>query len=166
MTDDPIKVKGLLDVAAAEANGSYWQLDTESIGLGFGTTEHAKRWAELGQSVETYLRILKHARRGPGQPSKAPTQTNDAKRALLIYLTLERVREVKGIKREAKLEMPLRKLIYLTENTFPTHGLFNKPKAQNKMLASVKRGREILGIDDHWRGPLTDELLDQVKIEP
>ncbi len=166
MADDPVKAKGLLDVAFAEANGLAWQLETENFGLGPGATEDAKRWVELGHFVEKYLCTLKPAKRGPGQPSKAPTRTNDAKRALLIYLTLERVREVKEIKREAKFETPLRTLIELAEGTFPTHGLFNKPKAQNKMLASVKRGREILGIDDYWRGPPIDELRVLIANEP
>ncbi|MDD9726529.1 hypothetical protein PVV74_13750 [Roseovarius sp. SK2] len=166
MADDPVKAKGLLDVAIAEANGLAWQPDKENFGLGLGATEDARRWVELGHFFERYLRAPRPAKRGPGQPSKNPTRTNDAKRALVIYLTLERVREVKEIKREAKFETPLRTLIELAEDTFPTHGLFNKPKAQNKMLASVKRGREILGIDEHWRGPPIDELRVLVANEP
>ena len=48
--------------------------------------------------------------------------------------------------------MPLFKLISLAKEIFPTHGLFEKPQAANKMHASVKRGRKICGIDEYWRG--------------
>lgn len=160
MVDDPVKAKGLLGVAFAEANGLAWQLDTENFGLGLGATEDAKRWVEIGREVELRMSIPKPPRRGPGQPRKTSLQTNDVKRAFLIYCTLEKLRKSRGYGRRAKIEAPLRTLIEIARYAFPTHGLFDKPKAHNKMLASVKRGRERLGIDDYWRGPTIEELLE------
>ena len=83
-------------------------------------------------------------------------------RALLLYAAVERIRERKGVERNATIEFPLPKLIELTAKIFPTHGLFEKLGAPNKMYEKIKRGRKVWGIDEFWRGKPLAELIDEM----
>lgn len=167
-------VRGLLDIVGLEDD--EWELKKPSenfmYGMGLGASPEATRWAYKGYILELLLAsepsqrenvnlLLQTRKKMRGGQLKKSRQTNDAKRAFVLYATVERIREVKNLSRESKIEFPLNELIELTEQLFPTYELFKKPTYKNKMLASVKRGREIWGIDKYWRGPSLQSLLNQ-----
>lgn len=164
-------VRGLLDSCALKDDEIEFERPSENFmyGMGSGATPEAIRWAYIGYKFEQLIssydeeldRLLQPTKKSRGGQPKLPRKTNDAKRALVLYATIERIREVKKISRESEIEFPLNKLIELTERLFPTYELFMKPTYKNKMLASIKRGREIWGIDKYWRGPSIQSLLNQ-----
>jgi hypothetical protein len=151
------KIRGLLDILVAEANDEGWELEEPSAGfmpgMGLGATEQARRWAFIGFTAELMRGIDAHPKRPVGQPKKQCRFSNDAKRAVVIYVTLERHRSHRGIDRNMKIELSLTELIAKAQKLFPEYEIFDKPTYGNKMYASVKRGRKIFGIDKYWRGP-------------
>ena len=156
-------VNGLLDYMEAMNNEEEWEFETPSAdfvpGIGFGATEQATRWAWIGRRTELMSGVEIHPKRPVGQPKKRAEFTNDTKRAFLLYSTVERIRSLNSIERQSKIKLPLLELISLTQRLFPTNGLFDKPTHENKMYASVKRGRKTLGIDEFWRGPEIESLF-------
>lgn len=97
----PMKVRGLLDVVVAEANGHAWELDDKdplaSIGLGLGASPEAKRLVLRGllserlSDIDKKLAELKPKR---GAPKK--TVSIDMKRAAAVLGADDLWREVKG----------------------------------------------------------------------
>jgi hypothetical protein len=74
-TNTPRKVRGLLDVVDAEANGEAWVLDDSDplagIGLGLGATPEAQRLVMLGLLSEREAELdrrLAELKRGKGRP--------------------------------------------------------------------------------------------------
>lgn len=160
------KVRGLLEYIEAEASGEEWECAEPSPdwvpGMGSGATAEATRWAYKGWLLERYAAFPPpppSPKRGRGQPQKHRKLSNDGKRAFLLYLMARAIRDTVGSGPSSKIEMPLFEMIDLTKKTFRTRGLFAKPKAPNKMYGSVKRGREIFGIDEYWRGPPPESLF-------
>ena len=150
------KVVGLLDKILAEADGVDWEWDHSA--------EYRKiedeRLMSIGRLATYRLRenpnlfeIFIGAKQRQGQPEKKPYQTNDARRAFLLYFAARQIREALDQHEDATFEMPLFQHILFTKALLPTKGLFDKPKARNKMRSSVKRGREIHKIDIYWRSP-------------
>lgn len=111
------------------------------------------------ERYDAVMDALSPRKRARGQPRKAPQQTNDAKRALLLYMVAERIRRLDGLNRDHPLRIQMRTHLRLARVLFPDHPLLAKPSSPNKMLSSVKRGRKIWGIDDRWRGRPVEDLL-------
>ena len=160
-------VRGLFGVLEAEASGQEWSLEGPSEnyipGLGWGASEDVRRWAQLMRERESLVFVMpEKAKKGIGQPKKVQAMTNDVLRAIVLYQTACRIRAAVEAGVDKKLEMPLFKLISLATEIFPTHGLFEKPKADNKMHASVKRGRKICDIDEYWRGKPFLEIVESL----
>lgn len=98
-------------------------------------------------------------KRRRGQPPKASINTNDAQRALILYELVELLRVANSISRDRKIKFPLSQLIQLARQILPDQKLLGKPQYRNKLHASLKKGRGILGIDEHWRGPPLESLF-------
>lgn len=163
----PRKVSGLIEAMTAEIEGVDWEFSNEAAatsGLGLGATPRAMELVRKGLQFERFELLLSAVSENSvqpkrGQPKKNPKLKNDAKRALLLYMTAERIRETQGIPRTAKIEMPIKKMIYLAKELFPTHGLFDRISRDNKLYESVKRGRCYFDIDEFWRGKPIEEIL-------
>lgn len=85
----PKKVRGLLDVIEAEANGEAWDLDDSDplagIGLGLGASPEAKRFVLLGLLSERLAELdkeLANLKPKRGAPTKAVSI--DVKRAAAV----------------------------------------------------------------------------------
>jgi hypothetical protein len=96
-----------------------------------------------------------------GRPQIPNLLSNDAKRAFVLYAAAEHYRKDNGLRRNANLEFTTFKLIALAKSLYPCRGIFDRPVQRHKMLASIKRGRKILGIKDGWCGPKPQSLLNR-----
>lgn len=155
----PRKVRGLIEIAKAEAAGEDWILDEPSAeyipGLGLGATDEARRWAFIGYFVEKNLELTAVIKKRRGRPTVSPFQSKDAFRAFKVW-TFARALEPKNrktvsnrelIRRVAEAEKQLN--IPMAERAFPEGGNFE---------AAVSRGRKILEIDDEWHSPLCEKI--------
>jgi len=158
-------VKGLFGALQADADGVEWETDSSELKQEIenerliSLAHHAmQRLSEDPRLAALFFNVEKPL----GQPPKQPFQTNNAKRAMALYMAARCICEARGYGKDATFEMHLLKHITLAKALFPTNDIFDKPKASNKMRASVKRGREILGIDRYWRSSNLEDLLNTV----
>ena len=90
-----------------------------------------------------------------GQPQKYPTMTHDALRAYLISVLSGILRKEAGLEPDASLGLTTKQLMseaqrrYTTEIN-PKYKILHKPTYHAKMLASLKRGREVLGLNEDY----------------
>ena len=166
MSDDH-QPEGLLDIFLSDEEIAEKYRDKpdplRGIGLGLGASDRARELVLKGleyEQLEIISKVLENQKRQPGRPSINDKRfTKHSKRAFCLYAMAERIKKVRGIAPDEGLEITLRKLIEETEKTFPTHGIFNKPKDFDKMRKSIKQGCKALGIEDQWRGPPLSDLL-------
>lgn len=90
-----------------------------------------------------------------GQPLKKPTITHDALRAYLIFVLSETLRKEEGLEPDAPLGLTTKQLISEAQRRYPTdinpkYKILYKPTYHAKMLASLKRGRKILGLNEDY----------------
>ena len=90
-----------------------------------------------------------------GQPLKKPTITHDALRAYLISVLSETLRKEEGLKPDDPLGLTTKQLISEAQRRYPTdinpkYKILYKPTYHEKMLASLKRGRKILGLNEDY----------------
>lgn len=156
---DPRKVRGLMGIAEAEAEGEAWELDVPSPsyvpGIGLGATKEATRWAWMGYNLEIILRIKRDLQRKRGRPSKHPFATKDAFRAFTLWglaqrLPCEARKSITNriliclaMKVEGELSIPV------SERAFPGAGNFEQ---------SVSRGKKALEIDDTWKSEVCEKI--------
>ena len=82
------QVRGLLDVIAAELGGAEWGCTEPPLGLGFGATSDAQRWAEIGYLTDRLADLnaqIGNRNRRKGRPSKGRYETIDAERAFRLW---------------------------------------------------------------------------------
>ena len=96
--------------------------------------------------------MLKKSR---GQPVKKPIITNDAMRAYLLSVLSEILRKEAGLEPDEPLGLTTKQLLKEAQRRYPIninpkYKILNKPTYHEKMLASLKRGREILGLNEEY----------------
>lgn len=158
--DNPIGIlEGLVNELSMEDSASTGSM---KIGFGLGASKRTAELVEKGLQLELLeaLQKIENPVKGAGAPAKGVRRTNDSIRALLLYSTAERLRAALDRPPSTKIEMPIKRMIALTEELFPTRGIFKKIKNDNKLYASVKKGRLNLGIDEYWRGDPWGETPD------
>lgn len=104
-------------------------------------------------------------KRDRGRPPVPKMLSKNVKRAFVLYVAAEHYRNEHGLSRNIELHLTTSQLIDLAKSLYPCRGIFDKPVDPNKMLASIKRGREILGIKKGWRGPEPQSLLNRKKFK-
>ena len=90
-----------------------------------------------------------------GQPSKYPTVTNDALRAYVLSVVSEQLRKEADLKPDAPLGLTTKQLLSEAQRRYtmdinPKNKILHKPTYHAKMLASLKRGRKILGLNEDY----------------
>ena len=90
-----------------------------------------------------------------GQPSKYPTMTHDALRAYVISVVSEQLRKEADLEPDAPLDLTTKQLLSEAQSRYttdinPKYIILHKPKDHPKMLASLKRGRKILGLNEDY----------------
>ena len=90
-----------------------------------------------------------------GQPLKKPTITKDAMRAYLLSVLSEILRKEAGIKPDEPLGLTTKQLLKEAQRRYtmdinPKNIILHKPTYHEKMLASLKRGRKILGLNEDY----------------
>lgn len=100
-----------------------------------------------------------------GRPPVPMMLSRNVTRAFVLYVAADHYRKEHGLSRNIELHLKTSQLIDLAKSLYPCRGIFDKPVDRNKMLASIKRGREILGIKKGWRGPEPQSLLNRKKFK-
>jgi hypothetical protein len=152
------QVRGLLELFGddrdTDSDPSESALADIVLGLGFGATEQARRWALIGRALEAKLQNRRPAHR----PKQDPMTHKDAIRAFSAWQMYQGLRRLVG---NPKAHISNRELIRAIrfvedktgvparERIFPTGGNFD---------ASVCKGKEILGIDDDWNSQVCEEV--------
>ena len=96
--------------------------------------------------------MLKKSR---GQPVKKAIVTHDAMRAYLLSVLSETLRKEAGLKPDAPLGLTTKQLISEAQRRYqtdinPKYKILYKPTYHEKMLASLKRGRKIFGLNEDY----------------
>ena len=96
--------------------------------------------------------MLKRTR---GQPQKYLTMTHDALRAFVLSGVSEQLRKEAGLKPDAPLGLTTKQLLKEAQSRYttdinPKYIILHKPTYHAKMLASLKRGRKILGLNEDY----------------
>jgi hypothetical protein len=157
------KVRGLLDVVQAEAEGEAWELEASSSdfvpGMGLGATKEATRWAWRGYQLEMSNSVKARLKRPAHRPKKPRLANADALRAYSAWNMCQ--------KRRASLNLPdgkvtSRQLIGIIQAVerdigIPLHDrLFSASEKTNEQ--SLSRGKALLEIDAHWNSAVCEEL--------
>jgi len=90
-----------------------------------------------------------------GQPSKYPTLTHDALRAFALSVVSEQLRREAGLEPDAHLGLSTKQLLSEAQRRYttdinPKYKILHQPTYHAKMLASLKRGRKILGLNEDY----------------
>ena len=90
-----------------------------------------------------------------GQPQKYPTMTHDALRAFILSVVSEQLRKEAGLELDTPLGLTTKQLLCEAQRRYttdinPKNIILHKPKSRSKMLASLKRGRKILGLNEDY----------------
>ena len=90
-----------------------------------------------------------------GQPQKYPTMTHDALRAFVLSGVSEQLRKEADLELDAPLGLTTKQLLEEAQRRYttdinPKYIILHKPKDHPKMLASLKRGRKILGLNEDY----------------
>ena len=90
-----------------------------------------------------------------GQPSKYPTMTHDALRAYVLSVVSGQLRKEAGLEPDAHLGLSTKQLLSEAQRRYttdinPKNIILHKPTSRSKMLASLKRGRKILGLNEDY----------------
>lgn len=125
-----------------------------ALGLGWGATDQARRWASMGKALEAEMLRRRPAHR----PKQDPLTHKDALRAFAAWEMCWNLRRILGDPKAHFSNRELVRVIQLVEKAldianderlFPDHGNFD---------AALSRGRDILGIVDDWHCPVCEEL--------
>lgn len=153
------KVRGLLDVTAAEAAGEEWVVESPSSeffpGMGFGAMPEATEYAYRG-----WIEKKKRApRRKRGRPKLQPGLNIDCIRAFAAW---EMCQNLRRTMRRPNANIPVKELIsaiQFVENRLdfrPEKRLF--PGTTANLDQSVSRGKRNLGIDRQWNSETCEEI--------
>ncbi|MFD0978213.1 hypothetical protein [Tropicimonas aquimaris] len=173
------KVRGLLDIVVAEAEGVEWQFDLASddplsgIGLGLWASPRARELVVKGLLFERWLQLeeeIKRLKRPAGRPKAfdGPLSNIDAQRAFALWEFAHRLGA--GIKKRpfdpsigvgitTRALIGLAKIVEadLSPDIKP---LFPSMTSDATLEQSVSRGRAALGIDERWRSKTCEKLAE------
>lgn len=88
-----------------------------------------------------------------GQPEKTRKLTNAAKRAFVLQQVSIRLRKVNNMDEHTPLGLSAPQLIKQALLFYPDHKyekLFSKPSYTHRMYEELKKGREILSLDENY----------------
>jgi hypothetical protein len=148
------KVRGLLDIAGSDACLSEQALTDLMLGLGWGATDQARRWALIGFALEEKMKLRRPAHR----PKQDPITHKDAIRAFAAWQMCWKLRGIVGNPKARISSRELTRIIQIVENALglnTTEKLF--PKRGN-LDASLSSGKKILEIDDDWNSKVCEEV--------
>lgn len=148
------KIRGLIGILEAEADGGEWRLDFPSEdfipGLGLGTTDEARRWAWIGYQTEMRAWIEATIKKTPGRPPR-DNEYDDIHCRRAEQLRLYAMMFV----RLGKPVPSQRKLIELAKKweagSAPEDQYF-RHSTDGALEQSVSRGKKRLEINRDWSG--------------
>jgi hypothetical protein len=148
------KMRGLFLIEGSNTDTSEQAVTDLALGLGWGATDQARRWALIGLAMEERIMLRRPAHR----PKQDPLTHKDAIRAFAAWQMCWTIRTVLGNPKANISNRELIRIIRLVENalgiptsekTFPEHGNID---------ASLSRGRKILEMDNDWNSEVCEEV--------
>jgi hypothetical protein len=147
-------LRGLLDIEGSDTDPLEHFLTDLTLGLGWGATDQARRWALIGFALEQERNL----RRPPHRPKQDPITHKDAIRAFAAWQMCWNLRRILN---DPKAHISNRELIRVIRHieemlAIPRpERLF--PERAN-IDASLSKGKKILGIDDDWNSQVCEEV--------
>lgn len=125
-----------------------------ALGLGWGATDQARRWALIGQAYEAQMKLRRPAHR----PKQDPLTHKDAIRAFAAWEMCWNLRKMVGNPKAHIANRELIRTIQFVEKKMSVAAGEKLFPERGNPDASLSRGKKILEIDDDWNSKVCDEV--------
>jgi hypothetical protein len=125
-----------------------------ALGLGWGASDQARRWALIGQAYEAQMKLRRPAHR----PKQDPLTHTDAIRAFAAWQMCWNLRRRVGNPKAHISNRELIRAIQFVEITMSLDAVERLFPERENPDASLSRGKKILGVDKDWNSKVCEEV--------